>query len=266
MFSEVTVKRVQRLLRRRAIFITVHRRHVYFVAFVVMLAVTYAIAAPRSKPVQSVVRNEERVAKIAIDAGHGGPDPGAIGVAGTREKDVTLAIALKLEQTLRAAGLQTLMTRTTDDDLVQERSVPHRQRADLIARAALVNAGGADLFISLHANSFPSPSLAGAQTFHLDDDDDGWRLAVHIQNALVRELGPNQRRAAPAELRILSDVNVPSAVVEVGFLSNSEEEALLNDPAYQGRVAQAVANGVLAYLNEQRRRQQSPVQPARPVP
>src|SRR5690606_4033056 len=100
---------------------------------------------------------------VAIDAGHGGPDPGAIGVSGAREKDITLAIAIKLEQLLRRAAVYTLMTRTGDHDLVQGEHAAHRQREDLQRRAALVNRSGAHVFVSLHANSFPSPVWSGAQ-------------------------------------------------------------------------------------------------------
>lgn len=193
---------------------------------------------------------------VAIDPGHGGPDPGAIGVSGSREKDITLAIALKVEQVLKHAGIETVMTRTGDYDLVRGEDVPHRQREDLTRRAALVNRSNAQLFVSLHANSFPSATWSGAQTFYLNEDEDSFRLATHVQSALVRELrdlGPNRRRAASADLRILRDVNVPAVVIEVGFLSHPEEESLLQQTEYQARVAQAIANGILAFVAEQER-------------
>lgn len=259
--------RARRPMFGKTIFVAVHRRQVYFLAFAFLLALTYIFASGRDKPVHSIVRDEKApVVTVAIDAGHGGRDPGAIGVAGTIEKDVTLAIALKLEQTLKQAGMLTVMTRTTDDDLIGDRHVPHRQRADLIARAELVNSSAADVFVSLHANSFPNESLRGAQTFHLDGDDAGWRLAVHIQNALVRGLGPNRRRATSADLRILSDVEVPAAVVEVGFLTNPQEEQLLNDDEYQERVARAIADGIVAYVEEQPRWRSAPTVPTRTKP
>src|SRR5690625_886880 len=165
-----TMKRMRRPIWGQVIFAAVGRRHIYFLAFLLLLACAYVLASARTKPVQSVLRDDERVVTVAVDAGHGGPDPGAIGFAGTLEKDVTIAIALHLEKALEHAGLATLMTRTTDDELLGDPEAAHRQRADLIARAELVNSSDTDLFVSIHANSFPDPELRGAQTFHLAGD------------------------------------------------------------------------------------------------
>lgn len=243
-------------LWRNTVIITVHLRHIIFVVFVVVSVTVYGLLSWRALRTTAPVAEGDGRRIVAIDAGHGGPDPGAIGVSGSREKDITLAIALKVEQVLKHAGIETVMTRTGDYDLVRGEDVPHRQREDLTRRAALVNRSGAQLFVSLHANSFPSASWFGAQTFHLEDDEDGFRLASHVQAALVRELrevGPNRRRAAAADLRILRDVNVPAVVIEVGFLSHPEEESLLQQSEYQGRVAQAIANGILSFIAEQER-------------
>lgn len=261
-----TMKRIRRPMSGQIIFAAVGRRHIYFLAFVLLLACAYVLASARTEPVRSLLFDDEGIVTVAVDAGHGGRDPGAIGFAGTLEKDVTIAIALELEKTLEGAGLATLMTRTVDDELLGDPEAPHRQRADLIARAELVNSSDVDLFVSIHANSFPDPELRGAQTFHLAGDDAGWRLAVHIQNALVRSLGPNRRRATAADLRILSDVNVPAVVVEAGFLTNPDDEKLLNDETYQKKVAEAVTDGILEYVKEQGRFQTIPAVPERAVP
>lgn len=256
--AEMALAKLRWPFVRKPVFVVVPRRQIYFVAFALLLLATYIVAPGGSRPTHSVLREEDGVWKIAIDAGHGGPDPGAVGAAGTLEKDVALAIALKLDKILRESGYATVMTRTDDTDLVGDRSVPHRQRADLIARAELVNGSNADLFVSLHANSFENPALRGAQTFHFTGDEGGRRLATHIQNALVRSLAPNNRRIASADFRILNDVLVPAVVVEAGFLTNAEEERLLNDADYQQRVAQAVADGIASYVQEQRRLRPSP--------
>src|SRR5690606_7985110 len=188
---------------------------------------------------------------VAIDPGHGGPDPGAIGVTGVREKDITLAIARELQQLLHRSAVYTVMTRTGDHDLIQGERVSHRQREDLRRRAALANEAGVDVFVSLHANSFPSPVWSGAQTFYRDGDEESRRLAVAIQTALVQQLGPNRRTARPADLAILRAVEAPAALVEVGFLSNPQEEQLLKDPAYQRRLAAAIAHGIFVFLSGQ---------------
>jgi len=235
------------------------------VLFTALLLLGYGALA-RWLPWMSAPVADTRAGRIvAIDAGHGGPDPGAVGPSGVLEKDVTLAIALKLEEVLKQAGIETVMTRTGDYDLVRGEEVPHRQRADLIRRAELVNHSGAQLLLSLHANSFPDPAWSGAQTFYLEGDELSFVLATHVQTAMVRELrdlGPNRRRPASADLRILRDVHVPAVVVEVGFLSNPSEERLLRQEDYQARVAQAVANGVLSFFAEYERREGAPGRPA----
>ena len=160
---------------RGPLIIVVRGRHLLLVLLAVLVGVVLgalpwvAHVRPAAAPVADAISG--RI--VAIDAGHGGPDPGAIGVSGAREKDITLAIAIKLEQLLRRAAVFTLLTRTGDHDLVQGEPVAHRQREDLQRRAALVNGSGAHVFVSLHANSFPSPVWSGAQTFYLDGEEIG---------------------------------------------------------------------------------------------
>jgi len=238
---------------RGPLIIVVRRRHL-LLALLALLAGVVLGALPlvaRVRPAAAPVADAISGRIVAIDAGHGGPDPGAIGVSGAREKDITLAIAIKLEQLLRRAAVYTLMTRTGDHDLVQGEHAAHRQREDLQRRAALVNRSGAHVFVSLHANSFPSPVWSGAQTFYLGGEETSRRLAEAIQQSLVAKLGPNRRQARPADLRILRDVEAPAALVEVGFLSNPEEERRLQDPEYQWRVAEAIADGIFAFLAAQ---------------
>lgn len=239
---------------RKPFFLAIRRRElIYWLALPVFVAV-FALGALVVRPAGIDVADISGPRRVAIDAGHGGPDPGAIGVAGTQEKDVSLAIALRLDEELRELGIDTVMTRTGDYDLVRGDPVPHRQREDLIRRAAVVNDSGAHLLVSLHANSFPGGNWSGAQTFHLEGDEAGRRLALRIQNALVTELAPNTRRAAPAELRILRDVHAPAVVVEVGFLSNPDEERLLVQPDYQRRVARAIVAGILEHFAAEEKR------------
>ncbi len=239
------------LLLRGPFVIVVRRRHAVLLAAGVILIAALVPWAAGVRPVAAPSAETVSGRVVAVDAGHGGPDPGAIGASGTLEKEVTLAIALKLDEILRRGAVYTVLTRTGDYDLVQGERVAHRQREDLMRRAALVAASGAELFVSLHANSFPSPEWSGAQTFYEEGDEESRRLAESIQQALVQRLGPNRRTARPADLRILNEVDVPAALVEVGFLSNPQEERLLRDAEYQWRVAEAVAEGIFAYLGVQ---------------
>ncbi|HEY8532100.1 MAG TPA: N-acetylmuramoyl-L-alanine amidase CwlD [Limnochorda sp.] len=187
---------------------------------------------------------------VVIDPGHGGPDPGAVGRAGTLEKDVALAVGLELARYLNRAGIRTILTRTGDYRLADEAgSLKERQVEDLNRRAQVAEEAGATLLVSIHANSFPSPRWSGAQTFYQQGETESRRLAEAIQAQLVRRLPPNRRKARPADYRILRESEMPAVIVEVGFLSNPEEEARLRDRAYQGRVAEAIFHGIMDYLS-----------------
>jgi N-acetylmuramoyl-L-alanine amidase len=187
---------------------------------------------------------------IVIDPGHGGPDAGARGKNGAVEKDINLHIAQELKVILNRVAVHTMMTREGDHDLIQdgEDISGSRKREELRRRADLANSTQADLFISIHANSFPEPQWSGAQVFYNPRSEESRILAEHIQTELVRRLGPNTRRARPADLYVLRQVKVPAALVEVGFLSNPREERLLLDAEYRVRVADAIYHGIVSYF------------------
>lgn len=185
---------------------------------------------------------------IAIDPGHGGPDPGAV-VGDVLEKTVALAVAGRLAELLAAGGATVVLTRTDDSDLSgMAPGAAGRRRADLQARARHVATTGAQILVSIHANKFPSPRWSGAQTFYdPQGHPDGARLATAIQ-AELRRLTPTRRQAATIEQLVLNSVPVPAATVEVGFLSNPDEARRLTDPQYQQQVAVAIYVGVVRYL------------------
>jgi len=219
---------------------------------ILYLLSTYAVTV--IAPVRDIVSGRT----VAIDAGHGGPDSGARGKSGIREKHINLHIALELRALLGRAAVYTVMTREADHDLIDdgEDITGSRKRAELERRAMLVNARSPDVFVTIHSNSFPEPQWSGAQVFYNPVSDEGRALAVHIQAQLVQRLGPNTRKARPADIYLLRRVKAPSALVEVGFLSNPREERLLSDPAYRVRVAEAVYHGIIDYLVDAAGREQ----------
>lgn len=186
---------------------------------------------------------------IVVDPGHGGPDPGCRG-GGLVEKDLTLDIARRLAIVCRHAGMKAVLTRTADTDLGDPtlEGWLARKRHDLGQRAALAVPGRTDVFISIHANSFPEPVWHGSQTFYLRGRTRDAALARYVQDALVARLGPNVRREEAGEFLVLEKVKVPGVIVEVGFLSNQEEAALLGSAEYRQRVAEAIFGGVAAFL------------------
>lgn len=188
--------------------------------------------------------------RIIIDAGHGGRDPGAIGRNGAQEKAITLGIALELHRLFSQVGAYTVMIRTDDSDLADQGDKRYRtlKERDLWYRVKMANRSEADLYLSIHVNSFPQSIWSGAQTFYHGDCEQSTRLARAIQAQLALKLGPNHRKAKAADYRVLKSTRMPSVVVEVGFISNPREESLLINREYQVKLAGAIFSGVVDYL------------------
>jgi N-acetylmuramoyl-L-alanine amidase len=189
---------------------------------------------------------------IAIDAGHGGADGGAESKEGISEKDINLAIALQLRDYLQQAGAIAVMTREEDKDLAAPgtKGYSKRKTEDLHQRVELVTKAQADLLISIHLNSIPSPKWSGAQTFYNSDKPGSDVLAALIQDELRKNLENTDRLAKSNQTFYpLKAVSITGALVEVGFLSNPTEAKLMNSPDYQKKVAAAIYQGVLRYCS-----------------
>ena len=198
---------------------------------------------------------------IALDAGHGGADGGAVSRDGVIEKDLNLAIVLYLRDYLQQAGALVLLTREGDYDLAlpETKGYSRRKTEDLLRRADQVSQRQADLALSIHMNSMPSPRWSGAQTFYSAGNSEGKRLAADIQAELRSMLGNTQRVAKQADtVYLLKTLKMPTALVEVGFLSHPAEANLLADEEYQRKVAASIYRGILKFASEA---PESPVQP-----
>jgi N-acetylmuramoyl-L-alanine amidase len=188
---------------------------------------------------------------IVIDAGHGGPDPGAVGAHGELEKDVTLAVALDLAEYLRQSGARVLMVRTDDRDLADPelgRAYSRRKRQDLVRRAELMKNSQPDVAVSIHVNAIASPYWRGAQVFYPANQPDAKLLASQVQSSLVELLKNTDRGVKVGDYYLLKQGPDPTVLAEVGFLSNPEEASLLTDSAYQDKVAWALFLGVVRFL------------------
>lgn len=191
---------------------------------------------------------------IAIDAGHGGADGGAVSKSGVIEKDLNLAIALYLRDYLQQAGATVVMTREGDYDLASgdANAYSKRKTEDLIRRAKLINDSGASVVISIHMNSIPQEKWSGAQTFyHPSNHPDNRLLAAFIQDEIKRNLENTTRIASTVkDVYLIKTVkDVPTALVEVGFLSNPGEAQRLADSDYQRKVAASIYQGILRYTS-----------------
>lgn len=185
---------------------------------------------------------------IVVDPGHGGVDPGAVGPGGTLEKDLTLAVGKKLQRILAEAGATVILTRETDTDLgTPGKSLAERKREDLAKRVALAREVGADLYLSIQVNSFGT-RWRGAQVFYHPRSRKSKELAEAVQKECQCILRNTTREAQALDSFVLRNLEIPAVMVEIGFLSNAEEEKLLNDPRYQEKLAFALYAGVVKYL------------------
>ncbi|MED4534584.1 N-acetylmuramoyl-L-alanine amidase CwlD [Metabacillus fastidiosus] len=191
---------------------------------------------------------------IYLDPGHGGPDGGAVGQK-ILEKDVALEVALKLRDYLQEQGALVLLTREKDIDLAEEgtKGYSRRKTEDLKKRAKLINESEADLYLSIHLNAIPSARWSGAQTFFYGSYEENEEIAKFIQDELRRNLENTERKAKRINgIYLMKKANKPGALIEVGFLSNPNEERLLGQEDYQETLAASIYNGVLRYFSNEK--------------
>ena len=195
-----------------------------------------------------------RIATVTLDAGHGGNDTGALGKI-SKEKDINLKITLRTAAILRACGYRVLLTRTNDQ------TVPLKNRSDIQKKHK------SDLFISIHVNAVKNSTIRGIETYALTPenapstngkpklerhpanirDTNNFLLAYTLQKALLSRTGAADRGVKRARFAVLRDITAPGALIEVGFISNSADEKLLNSAAYIEKLSRAVAEGILTY-------------------
>jgi N-acetylmuramoyl-L-alanine amidase len=238
--------------KKRLFVVTIHGQLLYLLVIVFGLAMgVWMLKEPAvwtNLPFSSLVSGK----KVVIDAGHGGGDPGAKSTSGLLEKEINLDVALKLKKYLSRVGVYCIMTRENDRDFFNENTrVASKKQRDLGYRTRIANESGAELFLSIHANSFPQTIYHGAQTFFNIREPLSRKLAKAIQYHMVKELGPNKRQPKPGDFRVLNDTRMPGVTIEIGFLSNPVEAELLSSPQYRERVAAAIYHGVIAYFTNQ---------------
>lgn len=185
---------------------------------------------------------------IVVDCGHGENDPGKIGVNGALEKDINLTVGKLVKERLKKAGYEVAMTRTEDKMLAPEDST-NRKAQDMKARVAFINEAKPVIAVSVHQNSYHEPDVSGAQVFYYSHSTEGEEAAKIMQEAFLSVDPENTRQAkANDSYYILKRTEVPTIIVECGFLSNPEEAELLTDEEYQKKIADAITAGVEKYL------------------
>ncbi len=199
----------------------------------------------------------ENCPTVIIDAGHGGEDGGAVGVDGSLEKHLNLTIATKLEEMLLASGVKTRLTRD-EDILLYDRNSDyqgHKKSQDMATRIAISKEYENAIFISIHMNSFPQEKYRGLQVYYSENSPLSQELAATVQTLTVKNLQPeNTRQIKPSGVNIylLRKITHPAILIECGFLSNSEECALLGTEEYQNRLCLVIYTAILEYFDATR--------------
>lgn len=185
---------------------------------------------------------------VIIDCGHGGGDPGKVGINNALEKDINLQIGKLIEKRLKKEGIKVLMTREKDEMLAGDGSDTKKVQ-DMKARVEYINKTAPALAVSIHQNSYHEENVRGAQVFYYSHSKEG-ELAADIMQAALLSLDMENTREEKANdsYYLLKKTEVPTIIVECGFLSNYEEAELLISKEYQEKVADAVTEGIKTYL------------------
>lgn len=185
---------------------------------------------------------------IAIDAGHGGRDPGALGRNGKHERELNLEIALKLQQMLEQAGAYVIMTRSDEKGLYLE-TTKNKKREDMNNRKNIINKNYADIGISIHQNTFRDPKYKGAQIFYQRGNQEGENLAKEIRVEIKKTLDSSNKRVERpnSSYYILKRTKIPMIMIECGFISNYNEEKNLNSDEYQNKLVWVIYKGIISY-------------------
>lgn len=210
---------------------------VFLAAATVNMADRADIAPASAVPVSDKV--------IVIDAGHGASDGGAVGKSGVLEKELNLSIALRLQKILEKTGATVVVTRADDEPIAGNK------RSDMRLRKNIKESSDADIFVSIHMNKFSQSKYSGAQVFYAPDEESK-ALGEAIQASMINILNPANNRVAKSagdSIYLLKKSEIPSVIVECGFLSNPEEEQMLTQEEYQEKVAWSVYAGITSYFD-----------------
>ena len=235
------------------------KRSIFFVSCFLVISVLLAAVATVSARIfiseaesAAAGEGEKPLPVIIIDAGHGGRDGGAAADDGTLEKDLNLAVAKELCDLFEGAGYDTVMTRTEDVALGDEKS-SHKKLGDLKARVELAKQYKNAIFISVHMNKFPVPKYSGLCVYFAKKTEGSAALAEDVRMVVATHLqkeNGRQIKGAGSEIYVLDNAPCTAILVECGFLSNPSELALLKTEEYRKKVAACVFTATANYMSK----------------
>ena len=222
---------------------------------VLVLSIVSGFVIFKSNYLETVGKNTNRPV-IILDAGHGGFDGGAVAGDGTLEKDINLNMALNVNEMLKSCGYDVILTRDTDVGTESDpsASISKRKVSDLKNRLKLINSYESGIFVSIHLNKFTTSTANGAQVFYSKNNAKSSVLGQSIQNSIVELLQPENERVIKQGTKstyLLYNAQIPSVIVECGFLSNAAELKKLKNENYQKEMSFAIFCGILNYINKE---------------
>ncbi len=239
--------------------IVLSRKKILTVFSIIMLfGFAYVITGYNVNTIKNKTKTVETVALpvnnriIVLDAGHGVPDEGAQSSNGTTEAESNLKIALKVQNLLEQSGATVILTRSDENAIydLDSKTLKQKKISDIHNRVKIGNESSADIFVSIHLNKIPQQQYWGWQTFYKPESQEGQKLATSIQNSLNESIQKENKRV-PMKIEnvyIIKHVEIPTTIVECGFLSNPEEEQLLLNNEYQDKLAWGIYTGIMDYF------------------
>ena len=228
------------------------KRIICFFVFCIFLVYSFIVAGflKLKDENESIMTNSTAVTShvIVIDAGHGKPDEGAVGLYGTTEEAINLKIALKLQALIEQSGGIVYLTRSDENGIysADSNTIKQMKVSDIKNRVAIGNQEDVDVFISIHLNKYPESIYSGWQTFYQSDNEESLKLATCIQEGLNNSIStPNNRVPLPLKgIYIMDNVENTTVTVECGFLSNEDEAKKLQEDEYQDKLAWGIFIGI----------------------
>lgn len=232
--------------------IIINKKRILFIIMLILISTfTYSINTKKENTIStSSLPVSNKV--IILDAGHGKPDEGASGSRGTTEESINLAITKKVQKLLEQSGSIVILTRSDENGIYNqdEDSLRNKKVSDIKNRVKIGNESSADIFVSIHLNKIEQSQYYGWQTFFKQNNEQSKKLAQNIQQSLNESIQKENKRETLkiSGKYIIDHVEIPISIVECGFLSNPEEEKLLQQDEYQSRLAWGIYTGIMNYF------------------
>ncbi len=232
------------------IFLSIYLKRAVIILIIMTLVVWYLTVTLYQKAIKPAFSGRKTYT-VVIDAGHGEPDGGATGITGSSENEINLEISKKLSAKLKEKCYNVIMTRETLSGIYSEGdSIREKKLSDMHLREDIINSSDGDVFLSIHMNSFSDSSVSGAQVFYSENMEESKLLAEKIREKIIPLYEKNDRilKSAPDGVYLMKKAKIPACLIECGFLSNAENEALLLSDEYQEEIAGAICLGVEEYF------------------